>query len=54
MDETQLFYAMQRGLPREAAIRIIVHGFFEAIMARVPIERMRRELTELVEGKLGA
>src|SRR5947209_5894024 len=44
IDEEQLFYLMVRGIPREEAERIIVQGFFEPVLQRIPIEALRTRL----------
>src|SRR5436309_2182866 len=44
IDEEQLFYLMVRGIRREEAERIIVQGFFEPVLQRVPLENLRARL----------
>ncbi len=44
IDEEQLFYLMVRGIPREEAERIIVQGFFEPVLQRIPLESLRARL----------
>jgi Fe-S cluster assembly protein SufD len=44
IDEEQLFYLMVRGIPRPEAERIIVQGFFEPVLQRIPLENMRARL----------
>jgi len=44
IDEEQLFYLMVRGIHREEAERIIVQGFFEPVLQRVPLENLRARL----------
>jgi Fe-S cluster assembly protein SufD len=44
IDEDQLFYLMVRGIPREEAERIIVQGFFEPVLQRIPLENLRTRL----------
>jgi Fe-S cluster assembly protein SufD len=44
IDEEQLFYLMVRGIPREEAERIIVQGFFEPVLQRIPLENLRGRL----------
>ena len=50
IDESQVFYLMSRGLPREIARKFIVLGFLEPVVARIPLpeaqERLRRLLDE--------
>ena len=54
MEEDQLFYMMARGVPRAEAERLIVEGFFEPIIARVPFEQARARLLATVRRKLTA
>ena len=44
IDEEQLFYLMVRGIPRPEAERIIVQGFFEPVLQRIPLESLRTRL----------
>ncbi len=44
IDEEQLFYLMVRGIPREEAERIVVQGFFEPVLQRIPLESLRIRL----------
>ena len=44
IDEEQLFYLMVRGIARPEAERIIVQGFFEPVLQRIPLENMRVRL----------
>ncbi|MHB8993188.1 MAG: Fe-S cluster assembly protein SufD, partial [Chloroflexota bacterium] len=53
IDEEQIFYLMARGLPRKTAERMIVQGFFEPVMERIPLEAVRERIREAVDAKLG-
>lgn len=48
-DELQLFYLRSRGLSRIEAERLLVHGFFEDVLARVPLPRLRQVIREAVD-----
>lgn len=52
IDEEQLFYLKARGIPRQQAVRLIVHGFFEEIMQRIPFESVQARLNEAIDHKL--
>ncbi|MCC6904375.1 MAG: Fe-S cluster assembly protein SufD [Anaerolineae bacterium] len=52
VDETEIFYLMSRGIPRAEATRLIVKGFFDPVMQRIPFEEVRERLDQLVERKL--
>jgi Fe-S cluster assembly protein SufB/Fe-S cluster assembly protein SufD len=51
VDEEQLFYLMARGLPREEARKMVVLGFFEPVLSRIPIEQTREGARFMIEGK---
>ncbi len=36
LNETQLFYLRSRGLPLRDARRILIEGFFEDVISRIP------------------
>ncbi len=50
VDEEQLFYLMSRGLPRQDAEQLIVDGFFDPLLAHVPVlnirDRFKKHLVE--------
>ena len=50
--DEQAFYLMSRGVPREAAERLIVMGFIEPIMQQVPFAPLQERLREEIEGRL--
>ncbi len=52
IDADQIFYLMSRGVPYAQAEKLIVDGFFEPVMERVPMESVREELQEFVSRKL--
>jgi len=52
VDETEIFYLQARGIPRNEAIKLIVHGFFDPVLQRIPFEEVRDRLIEAVEQKL--
>ncbi|MES4787346.1 MAG: Fe-S cluster assembly protein SufD, partial [Nitrospiraceae bacterium] len=54
VDEEQMFYLRSRGLSEAHAQRLIVEGFFEPLMDRIPLEAVRTKLREAIHEKLGA
>jgi Fe-S cluster assembly protein SufD len=52
LEEEPIFYLMNRGLPRSEAERLIVIGFFDPIMQRIPFEEVRARLSAHIEHKL--
>jgi FeS assembly protein SufD len=51
VDEEQIFYLMARGLSREDAKKMIVIGFFEPVLSRIPVEMAREGAKFIIEGK---
>lgn len=54
IDEEQAFYAMTRGISRQAAERLIVMGYVEPIIQQVPVPALQERLREEIEGSLHA
>jgi len=54
VDEEQLFYLRSRGLPRPTAEQMIIQGFFEPVLERIPAESLRTAVTAAVERKAAA
>jgi len=52
MDEEQVFYLMSRGMRREDAERLIVEGFFDPIMQRIPFEGVRKRFQSAIKEKM--
>jgi len=48
IDEEHLFYLMARGLSRQEAEKLIVEGFFEPVINKVPSEELKEKIRELV------
>lgn len=51
IDDEQLFYLMARGLSPDEAKKMVVLGFFEPVLSRVPIEQTREGARFMIEGK---
>ena len=52
IDDEQEFYLTSRGIPQEAAQRLIVMGFIEPVIQQVPFEPLQERLREEIEGRL--
>jgi len=52
IDEEQIFYLESRGLPRIQAERLVVEGFFEPIMQRIPFEGVRNRFRQAIKEKM--
>jgi Fe-S cluster assembly protein SufD len=48
-----LFYLRSRGLTREEAERMIVEGFLDEIVQRIPLEEVRDRLSDAIQAKMG-
>ena len=53
VDPMSLFYLESRGIPRAAAQRMIVQGFFGEVLERIPFEQARKLVEEELELRLG-
>ena len=53
VDPGQLFYLMSRGLSRKQAERLLVFGFFDEVLGRIPVEGVRARIREAIERKIG-
>lgn len=52
VDPDEVFYLMSRGIPQDDAERLIVEGFFDPIMQRIPFDRVRERLQQAIVDKL--
>jgi len=52
IDEEQLFYLMVRGIARSEAERLIVQGFFEPVLQRIPLENLRARLRRSIISRM--
>jgi Fe-S cluster assembly protein SufD len=52
VDPLQLYYLMSRGISRVDAERLIVHGFLAPVVSQLPIEGVKKQLSEVIERKV--
>jgi Fe-S cluster assembly protein SufD len=52
IDEEQLFYMLSRGIRRDEAIHMIVTGFFEPVIERIPLADLRERAAAAIEAKI--
>ena len=52
VDDTMLFYLMSRGLGRAQAERLLVFGFFDEVLERVPAAGVRARIRDSIEEKI--
>jgi Fe-S cluster assembly protein SufD len=53
IDPEQIFYLMARGISQRDAERLIVEGFFDPLMQKIPLESIRDELAAAIQSKIG-
>jgi Fe-S cluster assembly protein SufD len=51
-DDEQLFYLMSRGIPSDEARKLVVRGFFNELLAKVPLDDLRERLATTIEARL--
>jgi Fe-S cluster assembly protein SufD len=54
IDADQTFYLVSRGIPKYEAEKLIVEGFFDPIMQRIPFEGVRQRFQEAIHNKMDA
>lgn len=53
MDAEEIFYLMSRGIPRTTATEMVVQGFFDPVMRRIPFEGVRERIFSRIVEKIG-
>lgn len=52
IDPVQMYYLMSRGISKEEAERLIIHGFLAPVVNQLPIEAVKERLTYVIERKV--
>ncbi len=52
LEEEPIYYLMSRGITRSQAQLMIIEGFFDELLLRVPFERVRQRLMDEIEAKI--
>lgn len=52
LEEQPVFYLMSRGIPRPQAELMLISGFFDELLQRIPFEKVVNRLTEEIEAKI--
>ncbi|MGB7537740.1 MAG: SufD family Fe-S cluster assembly protein [Anaerolineales bacterium] len=52
LDPEELFYLRSRGIPEEESKALLVEGFLEGVLGRIPDEEIRQRVHLAVEGKM--
>jgi len=53
IDPEQVFYLMTRGVSKIEAERLIVEGFFEPLLQKIPLTAVREALEHVIQNKIG-
>ncbi len=53
LDRNEIFYLMSRGIPEEESVRMVVQGYFDPVMQRIPIAGVRQRIAERILDKMG-
>jgi Fe-S cluster assembly protein SufD len=51
LDQEELFYMLQRGIPKPVAQELLVFGFFEEVIEKFENDELEENLRELIRGK---
>jgi Fe-S cluster assembly protein SufD len=54
LEKEPLFYLKSRGIPQADAERLVVEGFFDPIMQRIPFEGVRERFQQAILNKMGS
>lgn len=52
VDPLQVYYLKSRGLTEEEAQRLLIHGFLDPVVSQLPIESVKKQLTQVIERKI--
>ncbi len=52
IDDMQMYYLQSRGISQAEAERLIIHGFLAPVVNELPIETVKNQLSQLIEGKI--
>ena len=52
LEEEPIYYLMSRGIHRPQAQLMIIEGFFDELLQRIPFERVRQRLMDEIEAKI--
>jgi len=52
LEEEPIFYLMSRGIERPTAELMVIDGFFDELLQRIPFERVRERLQAAMESKI--
>jgi Fe-S cluster assembly protein SufD len=53
VEEEYIFYLMSRGISRTEAVKLIVDGFFDEVIERVPVPEVQAEVRAAIARKIG-
>ncbi|MDW8007850.1 MAG: SufD family Fe-S cluster assembly protein, partial [Thermomicrobium sp.] len=53
VEEEYIFYLMSRGISRPEAVKLIVDGFFDEVIERVPVTEVQETVRAAIARKIG-
>lgn len=54
LEDHHLFYLMARGIPLAEARRLVIRGFFGALIGKIDVPELRERVTETIEAELAS
>lgn len=52
VDPLQLYYLMSRGISKQEAERLVIHGFLAPVVKALPVEKVKEQLIQVIERKV--
>ncbi|MFD1361481.1 Fe-S cluster assembly protein SufD [Lentibacillus salinarum] len=52
VDPLQMYYLMSRGITRQEAERLVIHGFLAPVVNQLPIDAVKTQLRQVIERKV--
>ena len=52
VDPLQLYYLMSRGISKQEAERLVIHGFLAPVVKALPVEKVKEQLVQVIERKV--
>lgn len=52
VDPMQMYYLMSRGISKDEAERLVVHGYLDPVVSQLPIESVKKQLKQVIERKV--
>jgi Fe-S cluster assembly protein SufD len=52
IEQDQLFYLLSRGIPRGEAEKLIIEGFYNSVMRRIPVKGVRERFERIIDSRV--